>query len=175
MSRTKKAAVASRSRAARRAAEQALLEADKSLESVPRLEDKPAVLNVHKNAGVFKKNKEKKLTRAQRRRQQKGIARAAEIIDRTEAKTQKSLARESTIQQRRADWEQVNAQRIKDGLQPLPETDAPQSTEKKDETMAALATTEEPTAPSSSGPAAASVQPPAPAEEQLDDDVDLID
>lgn len=59
------------------------------------------MLNIHKNSGVFKKTKEKKLTRAQKKRQQKGIARAAEIIDRTQAKTQKSLKKESTIQQRR--------------------------------------------------------------------------
>ncbi|KAI5294150.1 hypothetical protein KEM52_004608 [Ascosphaera acerosa] len=114
MSRTKKGAISSRSRAARREAEEALLQGDKSLESVPRADDRPAALNAHKNAGVTKKSKEKRMTRAQKRRQQRGIARAAEVIEKTETKVEKSKARASTVQERRAAWEQVNVIKKKD-------------------------------------------------------------
>ncbi|KAI5292283.1 hypothetical protein KEM55_007920, partial [Ascosphaera atra] len=90
-----------RSRAARRAASPSL-DVDKSLIEAPRLEeDKEHVVNVHKNTGIFKKNKDRKKTRAQKLRQQKGVARASEIIDRTQAKVQKSVTRGNRVKSRR--------------------------------------------------------------------------
>ncbi|KAI5284784.1 hypothetical protein KEM54_001074 [Ascosphaera aggregata] len=136
MSRTKKSKPGYRSRAAKREAEQALLEGGKLLQEVPRPEEKPAVLNTHKNAGVFKKTKEKKMTRAQRRRQQKGIARAAEILDKTENKTEKSQSKASTLQERRAAWEQVNVIKKNVGQQVSGEGTAPIAGDgDEDETM----------------------------------------
>lgn len=71
----------------------------------------------------------------------------------------------------------MNAQRVKDGLQPLAESDFTASEAKIAETTTALSSTEQPVIETSTVSAitdAVNVQPPAPAEDR-DDDLDLID
>lgn len=91
------------SRAARRGNSPS--DADKSLESVPRVEvpTKPSsVLAVHANAGISKKkSKGKNVTRAQRLRQQKGIERAETVMDQLESKVAKSVGRAKSISARK--------------------------------------------------------------------------
>lgn len=81
------------SRAARRA-DSPSSNADKSLESMPRVEapkKAQSILAAHANSGISKKKaKDKKLTRAQRLRQQKGIERAEVLFDRLETKVEKA-------------------------------------------------------------------------------------
>ncbi|OGE58001.1 hypothetical protein PENARI_c001G11992 [Penicillium arizonense] len=101
-----------RSRAARRAASPSL-DLDKSVTSLPRAESpaaqRPSVLTDRRNSGIQKKNKnDKKLSRAQRLRQQKGMDRAEAVLDQMEIKKAKSLARGKIVNNRRADWEDTN-------------------------------------------------------------------
>ncbi|PGH03233.1 hypothetical protein AJ79_07428 [Helicocarpus griseus UAMH5409] len=99
------------SRAAKRAASPSL-DADKSLASVPRPEPtatvKPHILSAQHNSGINKKSKPKHMTRAQKRRQEKGLERAELVMDRTEKKVAKSVGRGKTVQARRATWEELN-------------------------------------------------------------------
>ncbi|KAJ5356597.1 Ribosome biogenesis protein Alb1 [Penicillium concentricum] len=101
-----------RSRAARRAASPSL-DLDKSVTSLPRAESptttRPSVLADRATAGIQKKqNKNEKISRAQRLRQQKGMDRAEAVMDQLEIKKAKSLARGKTVNSRRADWEDTN-------------------------------------------------------------------
>lgn len=71
----------------------------------------------------------------------------------------------------------MNAQRVKDGLQPLAESDFTASEAKIAETTTALSSTEQPAIETSTVSAitnTVNVQPPTPAEDK-DDDLDLID
>ncbi|KAJ5200342.1 Ribosome biogenesis protein Alb1 [Penicillium cf. griseofulvum] len=101
-----------RSRAARRAASPSL-DLDKSVLALPRAESptttRPSVLADRATAGIKKKqNKNDKISRAQRLRQQKGMDRAEAVMDQLEIKKAKSLARGKTVNSRRADWEDTN-------------------------------------------------------------------
>jgi Alb1 len=91
------------SRAARR--ETSPSDANKSLESVPRVETpkKPSgVLAAQSSAGISKKkSKTKALTRAQRLRQQKGVERAENVVDQLENKVAKSITKAKAIDARR--------------------------------------------------------------------------
>ncbi|ODH38311.1 hypothetical protein ACO22_02412 [Paracoccidioides brasiliensis] len=96
-----------------RAAKRAASPTDKSLlTSLPRPDPtatvKPHVLAAKHNAGITKKSKSKQLTRAQRRRQEKGLERAELVIDRTEKKVAKRMGKAKIIKARRATWEVMN-------------------------------------------------------------------
>lgn len=74
--------------------------------SLPRAESpaaqRPSVLTDRRNSGIQKKNKnDKKLSRAQRLRQQKGMDRAEAVLDQMEIKKAKSLARGKVVNNRR--------------------------------------------------------------------------
>ncbi|KGO75735.1 Ribosome biogenesis protein Alb1 [Penicillium italicum] len=100
-----------RSRAARRAASPSL-DLDKSVTSLPRAESptttRPSVLADRATSGIQKKQKNDKISRAQRLRQQKGMDRAEAVMDQLEIKKAKSVARGKTVNSRRADWEDTN-------------------------------------------------------------------
>jgi hypothetical protein len=55
------------------------------------------VLAAHTNAGISKKKANKKLTRSQRLRQQKGIERGEMLFDRLEAKVEKAKTSYSKV------------------------------------------------------------------------------
>ncbi|KAJ5894241.1 Ribosome biogenesis protein Alb1 [Penicillium taxi] len=99
------------SRAARRA-ESPSLNVDRSLTTVPRAEsptaEHPSVLTDRRNSGIQKKQKGKKLSRAQRLRQQKGMDRAEAVMDQLEIKKAKSFVRAKAVDARRGDWEDLN-------------------------------------------------------------------
>ncbi|RJE18872.1 hypothetical protein PHISCL_08788 [Aspergillus sclerotialis] len=101
-----------RSRAARRAASPSL-DLDKSLTSLPRVEEdnvlRDSILADRANAGVTKKqSKPKAKTRAQRLRQQKGLERAEIVMDQLEVKVAGSVKRGKNVKARRADWDDLN-------------------------------------------------------------------
>ncbi|OOQ85500.1 hypothetical protein PEBR_24950 [Penicillium brasilianum] len=99
-------------RAARRGVSPSL-DLDKSLTSLPRAESsttqRPSLLVDRATSGVQKKkNQGKKMTKAQRLRQQKGMDRAEAVLDQLEIKKAKSFDRVKTIKERRGDWEELN-------------------------------------------------------------------
>ncbi|KAJ5098697.1 hypothetical protein N7532_005698 [Penicillium argentinense] len=96
-----------------RAARRAVSPVDKSLVALPRAEspttERPTILAERVNAGVQKKKKaNKKITRAQRLRQEKGMERAENVLDQLEIKKAKSINRAKNIKTRRAEWEDTN-------------------------------------------------------------------
>ncbi|OQE31697.1 hypothetical protein PENSTE_c001G08246 [Penicillium steckii] len=96
-----------------RAARRAATPEDKSLAALPRAESptaqRPSLLAERANAGVQKKKKEnKKISRAQRMRQQKGMERAEAVLDQLEIKKSRSDKRAINIKTRRAEWEDTN-------------------------------------------------------------------
>ncbi|OJD27776.1 hypothetical protein ACJ73_00824 [Blastomyces percursus] len=96
-----------------RAVKRAVSPTDGSLlKSLPRAEPipivKPHVLSAQHNAGITKKSKSKQLTRAQRKRQEKGMERAEFVMDKTEKKIAKSVGKERIVKERRATWEEMN-------------------------------------------------------------------
>lgn len=102
------------SRAARRAVSPSI-DLDKSITTAPRAaspESKPKLPTPNvlaaKSAGITKKTKSKPLKRQQRLRQQKGIERAEDVLDKMELKVQKSVGRERKVKERRKGWEEVN-------------------------------------------------------------------
>ncbi|OJI95902.1 hypothetical protein ASPVEDRAFT_48190 [Aspergillus versicolor CBS 583.65] len=109
--------VSKHSRAARRAASPSL-DLDKSLTSLPRVENTPmqreSILADRANAGVSKKqSKPKAKSRAQRLRQQKGIDKAEAIMDQLEIKVAKSENRAKAVKSRRAEWTDLNGKASK--------------------------------------------------------------
>ncbi|KAJ5101960.1 hypothetical protein NUU61_004182 [Penicillium alfredii] len=100
------------SRAARRAVSPGL-NVDKSLTSLPRASSptvqRPSILAERSNAGIQKKqSKGKRISRAQRLRQEKGMERAEAVSDQLQIKKAKSVARAKNVKARRADWEDTN-------------------------------------------------------------------
>ncbi|KAJ5489129.1 hypothetical protein N7539_004019 [Penicillium diatomitis] len=100
-------------RAARRGASPSV-DIDRSLTNLPRVEtsssaQSPSLSIDRLNAGISKKKKDnKRLTKAQRLRQQKGMERAEAVMDQLETKKAKSINRARTIHERRADWADMN-------------------------------------------------------------------
>lgn len=89
-----------------RAAKRAVSPTNESLlKFVPRTEPiptvKPHILSAKHNAGITKKSKSKQITRAQRKRQEKGLERAELIMDRTEKKMAKSMGKAKVVKERR--------------------------------------------------------------------------
>ncbi|KAI4214135.1 MAG: hypothetical protein LQ351_003220, partial [Letrouitia transgressa] len=79
------------------------------------------VLAVHTTAGIEKrrlgKNRRGKGRRSQRLRQEKGVARALLVGERTEKKVEKSKAKGKKVVERRAAWDGLNMA-IRDNLLP---------------------------------------------------------
>jgi hypothetical protein len=105
----KKKAVSARSRAGRR---------QESPQPAPKKESKGSVDEPNDswmygatNAGIHKKTKEKKLTRAQRQRQLKAIEHGERNVDRLEKSVAKSKLRGKRTQSRAQTWEEINAEK----------------------------------------------------------------
>ncbi|KAJ9139409.1 hypothetical protein NKR23_g7940 [Pleurostoma richardsiae] len=109
----KRSAPSVHSRAARRATSPGI-DTDKSLKNVrpptESLNARPAVLAAHAGAGVTKKKSGRKaeLSARARRRQEKGLDRAAAVVERTAVKVQKSKGKSRAVQGRRKAWEEIN-------------------------------------------------------------------
>ncbi|EFX02460.1 hypothetical protein CMQ_5821 [Grosmannia clavigera kw1407] len=103
------------SRAARRATSPGI-DTDKSLKDIKPPEStadhRPSVLGIHQSAGVSKKTKQGRKsvpsTRA-RRRQEKGLDRAAAVGERTAQKVQRSKTQARSIDYRRKAWDEINS------------------------------------------------------------------
>ncbi|KAL5115502.1 hypothetical protein ACEQ8H_006565 [Pleosporales sp. CAS-2024a] len=114
--RVKKRQVTLHSRAARRAASPSI-DVDKKLKQTTRAAtspSRPAQAQPHalaaQNAGVQKRQKKGTMTRAQRLRHQKGLERAADVLDKRHVKVVKSLGKERIIKERSKGWEDVNGE-----------------------------------------------------------------
>ncbi|KAJ4388823.1 hypothetical protein N0V93_006284 [Gnomoniopsis smithogilvyi] len=113
---TKKAKAPSlHSRAARRATSPSI-NTDKSLKEVQppseSLNQRPAVLGLHQNAGVTKKSKRGRkavLSTRARARHERGLEKAEAIVDRTATKVQKSKYSASRVETRKKAWDEINA------------------------------------------------------------------
>lgn len=102
------------SRAARRAASPSI-DLDKKLKQTTRdsaSPSRPSQVKPHalaaQNGGIQKKQKKGTMTRAQRLRHQKGLERAADVMDKRQVKVVKSLGKERNIKERSKGWEDVN-------------------------------------------------------------------
>lgn len=104
------------SRAARRAASPSL-NLDKSAKPSHTTRDsaspsRPTQINPHalaaKDAGIIKKQKKSNMTRGQRLRQQKGLERAADNMDKLEIKRLKSVGKGKVVKERAKGWEDIN-------------------------------------------------------------------
>ncbi|KAL1956047.1 hypothetical protein VTO42DRAFT_7862 [Malbranchea cinnamomea] len=110
----KSGSVSKHSRAARRAASPSL-DLDKSITTLPRVEEdvstRSSFLAAQHNSGVSKKSKIKQKTRAQKRRQAKGIERAEMVMDKIQIKVAKSVERGKRVKARKAAWEDLNGEK----------------------------------------------------------------
>lgn len=103
------------SRAARRAASPSI-DLDKKLKQTTRNSaspSRPSQVKPHTLAqpsGIQKKSKKGNMTRAQRLRHQKGLERAADVLDKRQVKVVKSLGKEKNIKERSKGWEDVNGE-----------------------------------------------------------------
>ncbi|KAF2138788.1 uncharacterized protein K452DRAFT_361015 [Aplosporella prunicola CBS 121167] len=111
MAKAKNQQVSKHSRAARRAE----LPVDKSLlpdaSSLPKHKPKAEVSDsvlAAQNAGVSKKQKQKRMTHQQRMRQEKAMDRAEAVMDQLEKKVSESKRRGRKVQDRRKEWEALN-------------------------------------------------------------------
>ncbi|EEP80187.1 predicted protein [Uncinocarpus reesii 1704] len=99
-----------RSRSARREASPGL-DVDKSVTSLPRAErtavTRSSVLNAQHDSAVSKK-KQKRQTRSQRLRQEKGLERAEVVMDKTEKKLAKSVHKGKVVKARKSTWDDLN-------------------------------------------------------------------
>ncbi|KAK7516288.1 hypothetical protein IWZ03DRAFT_186306 [Phyllosticta citriasiana] len=108
--KAKKQDVSKHSRAARRAEEPV----DKSLALTDASTIKPTRPKVTtsvlaaQNAGVSKKQKQKRLTHHQRVRQERAVEKADANMDKHERKVEESKRRGKRVQDRRKDWESLN-------------------------------------------------------------------
>ncbi|KAH8425204.1 Alb1 domain-containing protein [Aspergillus melleus] len=111
------------SRAARRAASPSL-DVDKSVMSLPRVEEtalpRDSVLADRANSGVSKKqSKPRNKSRAQRQKQQNGIERAESVMDQMEKKVSNSVSRAKAVKARRGEWEDLNRKSVASKFQAL--------------------------------------------------------
>ncbi|TPX08168.1 uncharacterized protein E0L32_001936 [Thyridium curvatum] len=105
------------SRAARRATSPSI-NTDKSLKNVqapaPSTDHRPSILGLHQAAGVTKKTRKQGRKAAPsaraRRRADRGADRAEQIMDRTQAKVQRSKAASRAIQSRSRGWDEINGE-----------------------------------------------------------------
>ncbi|KAL1881866.1 hypothetical protein Daus18300_000920 [Diaporthe australafricana] len=115
MAKTKGKAPSIHSRAARRATSPSI-NTDKSLKDVKpppaSVDSRPSVLGIHQNAGVSKKNKRGRkavMSTKARKRHERGLERASEIVDRTSTKVLKSKKAASNVESRKKGWDDINA------------------------------------------------------------------
>lgn len=106
--------ISKRSRAARRATSPSI-DTDKSIKDIapPRQHttyEKNSVLSVHNNAGVSKKVSKRKtqMSAKARKRQQRGMEMAENVLERTSKKVQASRGKAKTVQQRAKTWDDIN-------------------------------------------------------------------
>lgn len=104
------------SRAARRAASPSI-DLDKKLKQTTRdsaSPSRPSQAKPHalaaQHAGIQKKQKKGNMTRAQRMRHEKGLERAAAVMDKRQVKVVKSLGKQTNIKERAMGWEDVNGE-----------------------------------------------------------------
>ncbi|KAG8158937.1 hypothetical protein KVR01_011380 [Diaporthe batatas] len=116
MAKQKSKAPSIHSRAARRATSPSI-NTDKSLKDArppPESADaRPSVLGLHQAAGVSKKTKRGRkavLSTRARKRHERGLERAEEIVDRTSNKVLKSKKSAAKIAGRSRGWDEINAQ-----------------------------------------------------------------
>ncbi|POS80009.1 hypothetical protein DHEL01_v201582 [Diaporthe helianthi] len=116
MAKQKGKAPSIHSRAARRATSPSI-NTDKSLKDArppPESADaRPSVLGLHQGAGVTKKTKRGRkavLSTRARRRHERGLERAEEIVDRTSNKVLRSKKAAANLAGRKKGWDDVNAQ-----------------------------------------------------------------
>ncbi|KAK8209867.1 Alb1-domain-containing protein [Phyllosticta capitalensis] len=108
--KAKKQEISKHSRAARRAEEPV----DKSLILEDASTIKPSKPKVTasvlaaQNAGISKKQKQKRLTHHQRMRQERAVEKADANMDKHEKKVEESKKRGKRVQDRRKDWESLN-------------------------------------------------------------------
>ena len=101
------------SRAARRATSPGI-DTDKSLKDikapVKSASERHTILGIHQSAGVTKKQKKtgRNLSARARKRQEKGLDRAAAIIERTATKVERSKSQSRVIQSRSKEWTEIN-------------------------------------------------------------------
>ncbi|KAG6356619.1 hypothetical protein INS49_014493 [Diaporthe citri] len=116
MAKTRGKAPSIHSRAARRATSPSI-NTDKSLKDArpppESVDARPSVLGLHQNAGVTKKSKRGRkavLSTRARKRHERGLERAEEIVDRTSNKVLKSKKAAANIAGRKKGWDDINAQ-----------------------------------------------------------------
>ncbi|EPE05038.1 hypothetical protein F503_00192 [Ophiostoma piceae UAMH 11346] len=101
------------SRAARRATSPGI-DTDKSLKDIKAptksANERHSILGIHQSAGVTKKQKKtgRSLSARARKRQEKGLDRAAAIIERTATKVERSKSQSRVIQSRSKEWTEIN-------------------------------------------------------------------
>ncbi|ORY71935.1 Alb1-domain-containing protein [Pseudomassariella vexata] len=110
---SKRKPLSKHSREARRATSPSI-DTDKSLKNVkppPESADhRPSVLAIHSGAGVSKKQKRgRNLSTKAKKRAEKGMDKAAAVMDRTENKIAKSKGRARSIQTRAKTWDDINS------------------------------------------------------------------
>ncbi|KIX08744.1 uncharacterized protein Z518_03401 [Rhinocladiella mackenziei CBS 650.93] len=97
-----------KSRASKRAASPSI-NVDESLRDAPRASDATPILSARPNGGVTKlKRKQKSLTRGQRRRHEKGLARAEVVLDQLAKKVDDASSRLRRRRERKSMWDEVN-------------------------------------------------------------------
>ncbi|KEF53479.1 uncharacterized protein A1O9_10454 [Exophiala aquamarina CBS 119918] len=97
-----------RSRASKRASSPSI-DTDKSLKHAPRVSDTTTVLAAKPYGGVTKaKKKHKQLTRGQKKRHEKGLARAEVVQDQLAKKADVSQMRLKKIRERKSLWDETN-------------------------------------------------------------------
>ncbi|KIW33522.1 hypothetical protein, variant 1 [Cladophialophora immunda] len=97
-----------RSRASKRATSPSI-DVDKSIRDAPRASDATPILAARPNSGVTKaKRKQKPLSRGQRRRHEKGLARAEKVQDQFERKIEDASHRLKKRRERKGMWDEVN-------------------------------------------------------------------
>ncbi|KKY36285.1 hypothetical protein UCDDA912_g03729 [Diaporthe ampelina] len=122
MAKSKGKAPSIHSRAARRATSPSI-NTDKSLKDVrpppESLDSRPSVLGLHQNAGVAKKTKRGRkavLSTRARKRYERGLERAEEIVDRTSNKVLKSKKAAANVAGRKKGWEDINTQAVAEAM-----------------------------------------------------------
>jgi len=117
------------SRAARRATSPSI-DTDKSLKNAKLPSEpaahRPSILGLHQAAGVSKKTKRGRktvLSSKARRRQEKGLDRAAAVMERTAQKVDRSWGQAKAMKGRKKAWEEINKGEAKGGKKPRDDDD----------------------------------------------------
>ncbi|OCT45136.1 hypothetical protein CLCR_06332 [Cladophialophora carrionii] len=106
--KSKHATANPRSRASKRATSPSI-DVDKSIKQAPRASDATPILAARPNGGITKsKKKQKPLTKGQRRRQERGLARAEVVQDQMSKKVEDAAGRLKKRRERKGMWDEVN-------------------------------------------------------------------